>query len=398
MKILLLFDDDLKSAKSAPVMMRQLCMAYKALGHEPVLMVPDCEQKDVCCETVVDGGFKIIKFRSGRLKNIGFIKRAVNESLLSYNVLRAWKHFRKEQKFDMIAAYSPTIFWGIAVRRMKRYWKCPAYLILRDLFPQWTLDSGLLHRYSPAYWYFKFFESLNYSAYERIGVQTEGNLKYFERRRERGKVEVLNNWFIAPPAATLVSYKEKYGLKGKIVFFYGGNIGFAQDMMNIVRLAENMLPYSQAHFLLVGKGDEWNLVEEERKRRKLTNLTLLPACSQDEYWSILNEMDIGIFTLNSQHTTQNVPGKLLGYMAFNKPIVGSINSGNDLLELWERNRAGLLSVNPDDQEFLKNAVSLLQSESLCKELGENAGKLLQEQFSPEAIARQIITILGADID
>ena len=247
MKILLLFDDDLKSAKSAPVMMRQLCMAYNALGHEPVLMVPDCKQKNVCCETVAEGGFKIIKFRSGRLKNIGFVKRAVNESLLSYNVLRAWKHFRKEQKFDMIAAYSPTIFWGIAVRRMKRYWQCPAYLILRDLFPQWTLDSGLLHRYSPSYWYFKFFESLNYSAFDRIGVQTLGNTKYFQTRKEFHKVEVLNNWFERPDVtADIGDFRAKYGLQNKTVFFYGGNIGIAQDMMSTsICFAKRSMPLAE---------------------------------------------------------------------------------------------------------------------------------------------------------
>ena len=51
-------------------------------------------------------------------------------------------------------------------------------------------------------------------------------------------------------------HRKRLGLQGKVVFFYGGNIGIAQDMDNIVRLAVNLQNEPDAYFLLVGEGSE----------------------------------------------------------------------------------------------------------------------------------------------
>ena len=56
---------------------------------------------------------------------------------------------------------------------------CGSYLILRDLFPQWALDAGLLSRYGPAYRFFRREELRLYRTADIIGVQSPANLDYF---------------------------------------------------------------------------------------------------------------------------------------------------------------------------------------------------------------------------
>lgn len=97
-------------------------------------------------------------------------------------------------------------------------------------------------------------------------------------------------------------------------------------MMNIVRLAENLLDEKAAHFVLVGKGDEVELVRAAIEEKHLSNMTLLPPVSQDEFKLMLAEFDIGLFSLHKDHVTHNFPGKLLGYMVQQKPILGSFGS------------------------------------------------------------------------
>jgi len=46
-------------------------------------------------------------------------------------------------RWDGIIWYSPTIFLGPAVAWLKRASRCRAYLILRDLFPDWAVDAGV---------------------------------------------------------------------------------------------------------------------------------------------------------------------------------------------------------------------------------------------------------------
>ena len=65
-----------------------------------------------------------------------------------------------------------------------------------------------------------------------------------------------------------------------MVFFYGGNIGIAQDMDNIVRLAVNLQNEPDAYFLLVGEGSEVPRLREEIASKGLMNIAIHPAVGQ----------------------------------------------------------------------------------------------------------------------
>jgi hypothetical protein len=68
-------------------------------------------------------------------------------------------------------------------------------------------------------------------------------------------------------------------------------------------------------------------------------------------------------------------------MVQHMPILGSINPNNDLKPAIEEAGAGLITVNGDDEGLLNNALTLLHDETLRIQMGENANRLLNEQFS-----------------
>jgi len=392
MKILLVIDDYiLKSTKIGAKMMHELGVEFKSRGHDITVVTPDPDISKTH-EITELGGVKIWRFRSGRIKNVSKIKRAINELMLSHYAWKYLKHLFKQEQHDLIVYYLPTIFWGTLVRRLKRLWKTSSYLILRDIFPQWVVDSGLISKYSPVYLYFKYFEKICYETADTIALQSPQNLKWFsEHIRIKKPADLLYNWAADKPESGVDKrYRKELGLEEKIVYFYGGNIGHAQDIMNIVRLAKNMASEDNAHFLLVGQGDEVPIVKRAIKEENLTNLTYLPPVSQDEFKKMLAECDIGLFTLHHDHKTHNFPGKLLGYMVQGIPILGSINPENDVKGVVEEAQAGLVSINGDDEGFLDNALKLLHDEELRKTMGRNAKKLLKENFSVQSAADKIL--------
>ncbi len=164
-------------------------------------------------------------------------------------------------------------------------------------------------------------------------------------------------------------------------------------MMNIVRLAIAMQTESSAHFVLVGAGDEAELVRDVIARHNLHNMTLLPSVPQNDFKNMLTEFDIGLFSLHHDHTTHNFPGKLLGYMVQEKPILGSVNPDNDLKDVLEKAEAGLITINGDDEGLLTNALKLLHDSTLRKSLGTNAKQLLSEVFSVQAAANTILAAM-----
>lgn len=394
-KICIVIDDYMPdSIKVGAKMMHELAVEFVTLGHEVTVVMPDPKLKDTSEITELDG-VTVCRFRSGEIKNVGKVKRAVNETLLSSYGWKAYKRYFKEHPHDLIVYYSPTIFWGGLVHRLKKLWGASSYLILRDLFPQWAVDQGLIREGSAIEKYFRYFEKKNYASADMIGLMSAKNLEWFRENGNSDKpLEILYNWAANEPVEAGSHYREKLGLNGKCVYFYGGNIGHAQDMMNIVRLAKSMQDDSKAHFVLVGAGDEVSLVENAVSEYGLNNMTLLPAVSQEEFKQMQAEFDVGLFSLHHDHVTHNFPGKLLGYMVQSMPILGSVNPGNDLKETVEKAGAGLVSVNGEDALLLENALKLLHDDDFRKTMGEKAKKLLHDTFSVEAAAKQMLKRTG----
>lgn len=305
------------------------------------------------------------------------------------------KKYFIQNHHDLIIYYSPSIFWGNLVFRLKNLWKSPSYLILRDFFPQWIIDNGMIREKSLIAYFFKYYEKLNYKTADQIGIQSPANIEWFSKKFPEFKnIELLYNWATDSPVLNKNDfYRKRLNLEGKIVFFYGGNIGKAQDMMNIVRLAEKMKTYTDVIFLLVGAGDEVELVKASIQDLQLNNMILLDPVSQEEFKLMLAEFDIGLFTLHFGHKTHNFPGKILGYMVQEKPILGVVNPGNDLKNILEDSRSGLVTIAGDVEELYKNALVLLDDKTR-KQMGRNANLLLKSKFSVDNAAETVLNILS----
>jgi glycosyltransferase involved in cell wall biosynthesis len=74
-----------------------------------------------------------------------------------------------------------------------------------------------------------------------------------------------------------------------------------------------------------------------------------------------------------------------------KPILASINIGNDLKEMLEDNKAGLVCINGEDELFAAYAGRLVSDKNLRRQLGLNARTLLENTFSVSKAASQILS-------
>ena len=285
MKILLIVDDYMpNSIKVAAKMMHELACEYIKQGHYVSVLTPSTKIINNIEFSTLDG-VNIISFKSGEIKNVPKVKRAINETLLSFNAWRSCKQFFKKNPHDLIIYYSPTIFFGSLVGKLKKLWNVKSYLILRDIFPKWAIDNKILKEKSLITFYFKYFENINYKNADTIGLMSNKNLEWFENYYKTSKkLEVLYNWTaIIKIETSKIKYRKELNIEDKVVFFYGGNMGHAQDMMNIVRLAENLNNYKEVQFVLVGAGDEVELIRDCIDSNKISNIILLPSVNQNEY-------------------------------------------------------------------------------------------------------------------
>ena len=395
MRILIIVDCYYPSTKSSAKLVHDLGVEFLRLGHEVVVLAPS-NTIGQRLEVRVEEGLRIARVRTGKIKGANLMMRGWQEVRLSTNLWKGAGDFLESNRCDFILYYSPSIFFGELVARLKKLWHCPSYLILRDIFPRWALDEGTLSK-GLIYRYFQHRELEQYNAATVIGVQTPANLKYFseELPKEKFRLDVLYNWAALEEKGVQQSdHRRQLGLQGKTVFFFGGNIGVAQDMDNIVRLADAMREHHDAFFLLVGEGSEVERLKADISKKKLPNIRILPAVGQQEYLAMLSEFDVGLISLDRRLSTQNVPGKLLGYMQFSKPVLASLNPGNDLQGILEEAGSGFSLINGDDAGLRDAALKLLRTPELRQRMGTNSRRLLEKTFSSAAAVTQILNALN----
>lgn len=376
---------------SAAVQLRDLAQQFAALGHRPVVIVPaplsgkrwEVEQQD---------GIEILRVAAPPTRSPSFVRRALAEMWLPFAMYR---NIRKSPfaavKWDLLVWYSPPIFFGPLIAAMHRKSGAWRYLILRDIFPEWAVDLGLVRR-GPVYLVFKAIAAFQYSIADVIGVQTRSNLAYLARWAQppRRRVEVLHNWLAVTPVKPCSIAVGKTALAGRRIFVYIGNMGVAQGMDIFMELIGALRHRKDIGFLFVGRGSEFARLQAEKTSRELDNVLFFDEIDSSEIPGLLEQCDVGLVALHPDHKTHNIPGKFVSYVQYGLPVLARVNADTDLQHLIEENEVGKVYVGNSVDELARLAERLADDDGLRRSMSERGRELGRSMFSPVAAASQIV--------
>lgn len=396
MRIALVADAFAPARTSVAVQMGDLAQELAAQGHSVTVIVPAADIRDPWTVGEV-GGYEILRIRAPRTKDIGHFKRAVSEFLLPFAMLHGLgKSPAADVSWDGIAWYSPTIFLGPLVSALKRRSQCRTYLILRDLFPDWAVDTGVMRR-GTTYRVLKAVERYQYSVADVVGVQTQANLTYMARWADRPgcRLEVLNNWLSESAGRSVEQPLLHSDHANKLVLVYAGSMGVAQSVECFVRVAERLAARSDVSFLFVGRGSDVPRLRALATESKLKNVEFRDEVEPERIPGLLSNCDIGLLALDPRHTTHNIPGKFLTYLRAGLPVLARVNPGNDLEQLILDERVGRVSVGDSIDELVRQTEELLAHPEERRLMGIRGMDLVNRVFSTESAARQIVRGLSA---
>ena len=379
---------------SGAVQLRDLSREFVRQGHALTVLLPAV---GLSTPWLLEdfGGVQVLRLRAPKTKDINYVSRTINEFLMPFAMLR---NFRKsplaKEGWDGVVWYAPSIFHGPLANALKRTSGSKGYLIIRDIFPEWAADMGLMGR-GLLYKFFKAVANYQYSVADVIGVQTPGNEAYFENWRQRAgrKLEVLQNWLADAPAAGCSIDIAKTPLAGRKVFVYAGNMGVAQGMAILLDLAAKLLNRTNIGFLFVGRGSEVKKLAADAQARGLLNVLFQDEIHPDEIPGLYAQCQVGLVALDPRHKSHNIPGKFLTYMQSGLPVLAIINAGNDLAGIILHENVGRVS-----EDGSADTLALLALE-LIDDLVDDAGyrvrcrALYSRRFSPETAVRQIVMAL-----
>jgi glycosyltransferase involved in cell wall biosynthesis len=392
MRIALLADAFPPMATSASVQLRDLALELNAQGHQVLAIIasPTIDQPHVVED--VDG-VEVLRLQTRPTKDVGLIRRGLAEALMSFDMLRNLKTSPyADVTWDGIVWYSPTIFLGPVVRALKRRSACRAYLILRDIFPDWAVDVGVL-KPGLVYRLFKFAEHFQYETADIIGVQSGGNLPYLQAKAPNlsASLEVLNNWLAPAPSLPCSINLAETRLKGRLILVYAGNIGIAQGLDIFFDLAAALRVREDIGFVFVGRGSELARLKGRAIDEHLDNVLFYDEIPAKEVKALYEQCEIGLVSLDPRHETHNIPGKFLSYMEAGLPVLASVNSDNDLVALIQDNQVGKVLTTPDVLGLRLGLEELVAEIATASDLPERCRTLADRLFSAPAAALQIIT-------
>jgi glycosyltransferase involved in cell wall biosynthesis len=293
-------------------------------------------------------------------------------------------------KWDLLVWYSPPIFFGPLIWALRRASGARTYLILRDIFPEWALDLGIIKK-GPSYLLLKAFAAFQYAISDTIGVQTESNLSYLANwtKSSRRRIEVLRNWTAPTPNVGCSIEIARTALAGRKIFAYIGNMGVAQGMEIFIELIESLRHREDIGFVFVGRGTEFSSLVAERTSRALDNVLFFGEIDPAEIPGLLAQCRVGLVALHPDHRTHNIPGKFVSYVQYGLPVLARVNGGNDLVGLIENEGVGRVYVGHSVDGLKRLAEELIDDDGLRDSMSERGRQLGLRMFSPETAARQI---------
>jgi len=391
MKIALITDSFPPLKNSGAIQVMDLALEFIRQGNQVTIITPSSETiVNILTDSIEN--MQIIRLKSPKIRGVSYIRRVIGEFLMPFAMIFNLKLSSASiSQFDGVVTYSPSIFLGPVAKKIKKISECKNYLIIRDIFPQWAVDLGLISHNSAPYFFLKLIERNLYSTADIIGIQTLANMPYFKKEiLGNVTIEVLHNWWAVNKSTTCRIVVEKSILKGRTIFVYAGNMGDAQGLSIFIDLADSLQAQKSIGFLFVGRGNAVISLRQDVKARRLDNILIYDEIEPQEIHALYQQCDIGIISLDKRHTTHNIPGKFLSYMQSGLPVLAAINSGNDLEHIIKNNKVGCVSIIHSVDVLKKLVEEIIENLLGDDDTKKRCLKLYNDMFSPKKAVEQII--------
>lgn len=156
---------------------------------------------------------------------------------------------------------------------------------------------------------------------------------------------LIPNW--APAGITMVSpgdsdpLRAEWGLTGKFVVAYFGNLGRVHDLDPVIDLADRLRGEPEFQFVLIGPGAQRPRLEAAAQKRGLPNVRFVGAQPREKRTEILSLGDVQLVTLREGGERVVYPSKIYGICAAGRPVFFIGPRQSEIARLVESRSLGL---------------------------------------------------------
>lgn len=305
-----------------------------------------------------------------------------------------WRNAKRElrklnlHEFDLVISVIPLVSAAVIATRVAKRFKMPSILIIQDLVSAATLQSGIPGTKFLNPLVRRIENHLIKSSTRVILVSEEMLHSVSNNRKSTPKFRIIHNY------TTLIIEHEAFETnhqshEDKFLVLHTGNIGFKQNLENVVVAAELLKDDNSILFQIVGHGNQEDRIKALIK--DMANIEVRPFVSLAEYPKLLSSADILLVNERASLVEMCLPSKLTSYLVSGRPILAAVGPRSATRRFLEGKARITSADSPED--LVSEIRNLKANPKLREELGDLGRKFAIEELSASAARLKYLELI-----
>lgn len=346
-------------------------------------------------------GIRIRRVWATSFPKLNIIGRVINQITYAVSVF-FYLLFDRTKRPILVLTNPPFLAFFCALLRRLKIGNQYIYLIF-DVYPDTAINLGVLKRNSFLSLLWEWVNKISFKYATKIIVIGRCMKEVIESKMNRYRIEINNKvqmihvWSddrsIQKGSKEKNPFVERWGLDGKFVILYSGNMGRFHDMETIMGVVKELSDFENIVFLFIGEGHKKKWMMEYAQKNNLSNCMFHSYVKREDLCDLLACAKIGLVSLMEGQEGLSVPSKTYGLMAAGVPVVAVVPSSSEIARVIEEEDCGIV-VKPGDVEGLKNVILGLYNNKVALEtMSNNAKSSIKNKYSLNSAAKLYYRII-----
>jgi colanic acid biosynthesis glycosyl transferase WcaI len=198
------------------------------------------------------------------------------------------------------------------------------------------------------------------------------------------KIRIIPNWSdgstIYPTLPDTNPLRAAWGLRGRFVVGYSGNMGRVHEFNTLLDVAERFREDPRIVFLFIGNGFYRTWIGNEAKRRGLSNIMFQPYQPRKRLIDSLGVPDVHVISLLQEMDGLVFPSKLYGILAASRPSLFIGAGQGDVAHILRNEQCGFVFGVGDAQGLAEGIMQLKGDPELRHAMGHRARALFERHY------------------
>lgn len=304
-----------------------------------------------------------------------------------------------QRKINVVLSPSPPLTIGVINLWLARLKKCKVVYNVQEIYPDILgKKEGLI---------ISVLRKMEHYVYNASDAVTTIDQVFYDtilpRFKDKSRLHIIPNFVDTDLYSPIVDGRYKldetlFPLSNSLKLLYAGNIGFAQDWETLIDLAEQTRNLGIDYFI-IGEGVMKDYLEEEKRKRNLSHIHILPYQSRELMPSILKYSDIQFIFMTPEMEKQGFPSKVYTIMACAKPLLVCSGKDTPIVNFLRNSNCAKLVTEKNKQRIIE-MVDWLQSVSTekLKEMGECGLHIVETTYSKRIVTKQYVDLVDSLFD